>query len=254
MSARLAVAAGVLLIALAPIDALAQRGRGGAQGPPPTARAVAPIDLTGYWVALITEDWRHRMNTAQKGDFPPGITLNPRGRELANTWDPARDEAAREQCKAYGAIGIMRLPVRPSITWADDNTLRIDIDAGEQTRLLHFGTAPPARGPHTWQGHSVAQWELPGPRGRGPRGAGQLKVVTTNLRAGYYFRNGIPYSENAVLTEYFNRVTEADGTSYLLVTAMVDDPQYMNGQWVRTVHFKREPDGSKRAPSPCSAR
>ena len=60
---------------------------------------------------------------------------------MADTWDPAKDEAAGEQCRAYGAANIMRVPGRLHITWQNDTTLRIDTDAGTQTRLIRFGAA-----------------------------------------------------------------------------------------------------------------
>mgnify|MGYP003342381936 CR=1 FL=1 len=31
--------------------------------PAPTARSSAPVDLTGYWVSVVTEDWAWRMRT-----------------------------------------------------------------------------------------------------------------------------------------------------------------------------------------------
>src|SRR5215216_5045943 len=137
----------------------AQRGRGGG-APPRTPRQVAPIDLTGYWVSPIIEDWKFRMVTPNKGVFP-GIPLNAEGRKVGMSWDPAADEKAGEQCRAYGAAGIMRLPTRLHITWQDDSTLKIDSDYGSQTRLFHFGGAPPANGDRTWQGYTIANWESP---------------------------------------------------------------------------------------------
>src|SRR5579884_3336899 len=69
-------------------------GRGGApQGPPPTAKAAAPFDITGYWLSIVTEDWRYRMVSPPKNDFL-GIPLNPAGRKVGEAWDPAKDEAA----------------------------------------------------------------------------------------------------------------------------------------------------------------
>ena len=68
---------------------------------PPTAKAAAPMDLTGYWVAFVSEDWRFRMVTPPKGDYR-GVPLTPEGRKVADAWDPAADEAAGKKCKAYG--------------------------------------------------------------------------------------------------------------------------------------------------------
>src|SRR5215510_10809754 len=190
MNRSLMFAATVLALFIT-TSAYAQRG-GGARGggPPATARAAAPIDLTGYWVSVIAEDWRLRMITPPKGQFD-ALTLNAEGRRVGNTWDPDRDEKAGEQCKAYGAANIMRLPGRLHITWENDNTLRIDTDTGNQTRRFHFDAATP--GESSWQGHSVATWEY-GPAARGAARTGNLKVVTTNLRPGYIRKNGAPHS------------------------------------------------------------
>jgi len=249
----LIVAAGVALCLAAYLDA---QGRGGPPGPPPTAKAAAPEDLTGYWVSLVTEDWRYRMVTPPKGDYA-SVPLNPEGRRVADTWDPAKDEAAGLQCKAYGAAALMRVPTRVHITWADDNTLKVETDAGTQTRQFHFGQAQPPSGDAGWQGVSVANWEFAGGarggRGGPPRG-GSLKVATTHLRPGYLRKNGVPYSGNTVLTEYYTRTDESDGTSYLIITTMVEDPQYLAQTFVTSTHFKKEPDGGKWSPSACTAR
>ena len=122
-AAALALMVGVLAGAEA-----AQRG----QAPQP-ARAVAPIDLTGYWVSVVSEDWRHRVATSRKGDYE-SLPLNAEGRRIADMWDLAKDNAAGVQCKAFGIGGIMRQPGRLHITWPDDNTLKVDFDAGTQPR------------------------------------------------------------------------------------------------------------------------
>jgi len=250
----LIVAAGAALCLPAYLGA---QGRGGPPGPPPTAKAAAPEDLTGYWVSLVTEDWRYRMVTPPKGDYA-SVPLNPEGRRVADTWDPAKDEAAGLQCKSYGAAALMRVPTRVHITWADDNTLKVETDAGTQTRQFHFGQAQPSpSGDADWQGLSVANWEFAGGarggRGGPPRG-GSLKVATTHLRPGYLRKNGVPYSGNTVLTEYYTRTDESDGTSYLIITTMVDDPQYLAQTFVTSTHFKKEADGAKWSPSACTAR
>lgn len=220
-------------------------------------RAGAVLDLTGYWVAVINEDWRWRMMVPDKGDFA-GIPLTIDGRRMADTWDQTKDEAAGEQCRAYGAPGLMRLPTRLHITWADDNTLKIETDYGAQTRQLHFGETP-AAGERSWQGVSLATWEgdanAAPKKGGGPTGPKDLKVTTTNLRAGYLRRNGIPYSQNALLTEFFDLIPkQPNGDEWLIVNAIVEDPQYLTERWIVSSNFKREPDGAKWHPTPCSSR
>ena len=234
------------------------RGRGPAP-PPPTPKAAAPVDLTGYWVSIVTEDWRWRMVTPAKGDYA-SVPLNAEGRKAADAWDAAKDEAAGEQCRAYGAAGLMRLPGRVHIHWENDTALRVDTDTGTQSRTFRFGAPTTTAANPTWQGTSIANWETM-PAGRAVFGApdvgvpsGALKVVTTNLRPGYLRKNGVPYSENTILTEYYNVTKEPNGDQWLIVTTIVDDPKYLNQRFITSSHFKKEPDGSKWSPTPCTSR
>lgn len=238
----------------------AQGRQGGAPAAPANARTAAPYDLTGYWVSLVTDDWRYRMLTPPKGnvDYLP---VTAEGRRAANAWDPAKDAAAGEQCKAYGAGGIMRLPMRLHLTWEDDNTLKMDIDAGTQTRRFFFENTPqlatlhPVPADSSWQGYSLAAWQMPpGGRGqvaRGPQRFGQLRVVTKRLRAGYVRRNGVPYGPDATLTEFFVRLADRDGQEYLALTQMLDDPAYFQQQYIKTYQFKKQRDASGWNPRPC---
>jgi hypothetical protein len=250
-----ALAAGLTLLSA---SAVASAAAG--QAPPrQTAQAMAPVDLTGYWVSVVSEDWQWRMITPPKGDVA-SLPLNPEGTRLANQWDPAQEGS----CKAYGAAAIMRMPGRVHITWEGDSTLKIDTDAGQQTRRLRFNAnaAPPAA--RDLQGHSRAQWEITGQAagsgaeggagsaGRPPARWATLKVVTTNMRAGWLRKNGVPYSDNAVMTEYFDRFS--DGVDeWFTVTTMIEDPTYLTQPLVVSSNFKKEPDGSKFMPSPCKA-
>ena len=253
-----------ILLTLASADvAYAQRGgrgqRGEGQQGQRGARGSAPADLTGYWVAVITEDWRFRMVTPPRGQYG-NVPLSAEGRRIADTWDPAKDEAAGTTCKAYGAAGIMRLPGRLYITWENDNVLRIDADAGTQTRRLLFSGATPAAGDPGWQGQTVAEWQSAGGRGtRFTEGGlsepgGLMKAVTSKMRPGYLRKNGVPYGENAVMTEYFERHLAPSGEQYLVVTAVIEDPQYLNGSYLTSANFKKLPNNDGWKPTPCSAR
>ena len=250
--------------------------------PPASAKAGAPIDLTGYWVSVVSEDWRHRMATPRKGDYE-SLPLNANGRRAAGEWSLDADNSAGLQCKAFGVGGLMRQPGRLHVTWTGDDTLRVDFDAGTQTRVLEFASSKQPSGEKTWQGFSRAQWQRPpqaggGPQraqignntgpiapgggGRGQRGGpelsptlaegGALKVVTTNFRAGYLRKNGVPYSESAQITEYFHRLPDApNGDVYLLVVTTVEDPEYLNEPFYTSTMFKREANGAKWNPTPC---
>jgi hypothetical protein len=272
-----------VLAGLVLLDTHVGAQRGNPQPQPPRApRAAAPFDLTGYWVSIVTQDWRWRMVTPAKGDYQ-GLQLTPAARKIADAWDPAKDEAAGEQCKSYGAPALMSVPGRLHITWQDDDTLKVDADAGTQTRLLRFTLPPaqgapspssvsdvkaPADGPRTWQGTSAAQWLTPRPNvplqlrpadrtadAPDPRPTGgSLRVVTRNLRAGYLRKNGVPYSENAVLTEHWDLYKRPNGEEWLTITTQIEDPEYLTNVRLLAPIFKKEPDGSKWDPTPCSSR
>jgi hypothetical protein len=203
-------------------------GRGAA--PPRSPREAAPVDFTGHWVSVVTEDWRWRMVTPARGDFA-GVPLNPAARKLGLAWDP----------------------------------VKMETDAGTQTRLLRFRAGPSEGGP-SWQGHSVAQWEgivrgtgspdfLPiglNPR-EGTRGR-SLEVVTTNLRPGYLRKNGVPYSARTTLREYYDLFTERNGDVWFTVTTIVEDPEYLTEPFVTSSNFKKQADATGWNPRPCTAR
>jgi hypothetical protein len=239
--------------------------RGRAQGPArgqaqdaTTAQATAPKDLAGYWVSVVTEDWRWRMVVPIKGDFA-SVPLNLEGRKVADAFDPAKVLSGEDQCKSYGAPALLRVPGRLHVYWQDGNTLRIDADAGTQTRLLHFGGSPLATNEPQLQGYSVASWEGLAARGPVARKAvseapkGYLRIVTTHLRPGYLRRNGIPYSANAGLEEYLERFSESNGDVWLVATIIVTDPLYLSQPYVTHAHFKKIADASGWDPTPCRA-
>ena len=251
---RRAALGAVLVLAMGGIVARAQRG-----GPPGAARTpqqAAPIDLTGYWVSLVTEDWRYRVVTPPKGDYT-SVPLSPAGRKAADAWNPAQDETAGETCRAYGVGGVMRLPGRLHITWQDDRTLKVETEAGTQTRLLAF--TPPSPGTPDWQGASRASWDRSeaviggGFFGAAASAGGSLKVVTTGMKPGYLRRNGVPYSASAVITEYFDRFNLPGGDALLVVQTEVVDPTYLSQPFWTSTHFKRQGDATGWSPTPCRA-
>jgi hypothetical protein len=242
---------------------LAQAQRGTEQTKPISPREAARADFTGYWVSVISEDWRWRMVTPAKGDFA-SIPFTPEGRKVGETWDPAKDEASGDVCKAYGAAALMRLPGRVHIMWQDDATLKIETDAGMQTRLLHFGGEVPKDLKASRQGYTVAQWEgavrgIGLPRsGLGATREGtkskSMQAETTHLLPGYLRKNGFPVSGNAVVNEYFDLVTERGGQPWFVVTTIVEDPIYLQEPFVTSSNFKKQADATGWNPRACSAR
>jgi hypothetical protein len=242
------------ILAFAPA-LFAQFPGGPPPGPPKPAKQVAPIDLTGYWVSIVTEDWRFRMIAAPKGDWA-GVPLNAEGQKVAKEWDPAKDEAAGNKCKAYGAAGLMRLPTRLHITWQDENTLKIETDAGTQTRILHFGPPQAPSGPPTLQGYSVARWL--GPAGGvgyfgaafDPSKGGSLEVNTSHLTPGYLRRNGLPYSDKTTVQEFYDVIKEQEA-DWIVVKTIVSDPTYLFRTMITSTHFRKQPDATGWKPSAC---
>jgi len=250
----------LVLIAMTIVGVDAQRG-GGARGqapPPPTPKADAAIDLTGTWTAVITEDWALRMVTPRKGDYTR-VPMTPAARKIADAWDPARDEAAGEQCRGYGAPSVMRLPGRLRISWQDDTTMKMELEAGNQTRVFHFAEPGP-KGPGlperpglpepTWQGESRAQWQYT----VNPPRTGELKVLTNRLRPGYLRKNGVPYGLNTTITEYYHRMTAPNGDVWLTVVAEITDAENLREPFVQSTHFKRLAPNATFKPEACEAR
>jgi hypothetical protein len=73
------------------------------------------------------------------------------------------------------------------------------------------------------------------------------------MRPGYLRKNGVPYGENATLEEYFETFTEPNGDTWLTVTSIVTDPQYLTQPYATTMPFKKIPDRSGWDPTPCRA-
>ncbi len=254
---------------------------------PPNSPAAEAFDPTGYWVALISGDWRYRMIVPGRGAYRD-VPLNKNAKAFADAWNPSAEEVAGKQCEAYGAPALMRQPTRLHIHWQDANTLQVDTDNGMQTRLLHFmQTAGPARpeqpgvlppeperaataAPNdaaaiqaSWQGYSLASWDLwqaPIAAFRGPfdtvdnKPHGSLRVSTDHLLPGLLRKNGVPYSARTTLKEYWQVHREAQGVTWMTIASTVDDPVYLQTPYIYDVMFKQEPDGSKWDPTPCSLR
>jgi len=291
--------AAVFVIAFGTLVAAQGRGQGrGAGGqapaapaPPQTAQQAALIDLTGYWVSVVDEDWRLRMMTPPKGDYAY-VPLNAAGRKIADEFNPELYGGARYQtsqvidCRAYGGAGLMHMPMRLHITWDSPETLKIETDWGVQTRLLHFtpgksngdielalrnGEISGGHASASAQGYSIAAWEQPfrfnqttfqrGAVGRGgglgqnradeAQSGGSLGVVTTDLAPGWLRRNGVPYSSKARLIEHFMTFQDPTGKDWFTDTTTVIDPEYLNTPFFISSEFQKEPDGSKWAPHPC---
>jgi len=249
-------AAGMLCMSTSPwAQAQAPAARGTA---PESAEKAAPIDLKGYWVSVITQNWRFRMLVPGPGEYAD-IPINEKAKQFADAWKAGADEAAGKQCEAYGAAVLMRNPEQLHIAWLDPETLRVDTDAGMQTRLLHF--KPPAHGAPmqaSLQGASLAKWVMPGGGGflaapvAGGGHYGSLQVQTDHLSPGLLRKNGVPYGADTTMTEWWDLRIEPQGDEWLSISTTVRDPEYLQGPYIYDSVFQKEQDGSQWDPEPCS--
>ena len=247
-------------------DQAPPQGRGGPPGgrgaqPPRTARAAAPVDLTGYWVSAVTEDWRWRMVTPARGDFA-GVPLN-----AAAASSGSRGTLPRMPPPASSARRTVRLRscACPDGCTSPDRAIRRSRSRPTPARRPGSSSSDlprQNRGPASWQGSSVAQWEPP-MRGSGPadnlpialnpregtRGRA-LEVVTTNLREGYLRTNGAPYSARTTVREYFDVFTVGQDL-WFTVTTIVEDPEYLSTPFVTSSNFKRQADATGWSPTGC---
>ena len=225
-------------------------------GPPDTRspRERASIDITGQWVAVVTEDWRWRMITPPVGDTA-SLPVNERARAAAAEWDLERDRAEGALCKAFAGPGLMRQPTRIRIEWEDGDTLKLEFDAGRQVRRFEFTPQPVAE--RSLQGYSEAQWfrqtQSRGVFGaRTPPEGGSLVVRTAQLTGGYLRPNGVPFSERATVKEFFNTFTlPGDAGAWLVVTTVVSDPEYLTTELIMSTQFKKEASRGAWDPRPC---
>ena len=114
------------------------------------------------------------------------MPMNAAGVKMVESWDPARDAAAGEQCRGYGAPAVMRLPGRVRISWDSDTVMKVETEAGTPDAALHVRRAPQQTA--GWQGTSAAIWQPPAVAAAGAAAArrargGSLRVMTTNLQA-----------------------------------------------------------------------
>jgi len=74
------------------------------------------------------------------------------------------------------------------------------------------------------------------------------------MKAGYATRNGVPFSNNATLTEYFDLVKEKSGVEYLILTSTLEDPTYMSQPMWTATHFKKQSDATNFTPVSCDGK
>ena len=183
-------------------------------------------DFTGYWMWLPHEEFRMRLWGPEPGEIG-GLPLNEKAINAAMTFDPNDYYKPENQCRNHGAAYVMRAPFARQFLYEDTDTLLIRIELEAQERKIYLDGRLPSSEEHTGLGHSVGSWKNE-----------ILTVTTTHMTPYYHRRNGVPYSENAVMTEHFL----LHDSNYLTIITKVDDPEYLSEPLVRSISFKKLPD------------
>jgi len=208
----------------------------------------SPVRHPGYWVSVVTEDWRFRHGDSPKGIYT-GVSLNAEGRKIADAWDPANDEATGEQCRATGLRTSCGCP-DAFTSLQDEQTLKIETDAAKQT-VCYISIAIRGRGEIGRVFRKRHGTDPVGPRYRSSRFS---EGCHDQPQAGILAKEGVPYSASAVLTEYFDRVIEPTARRNLAITSTVRIQCIWRSRSSRHSHYKKQTDSSGWNPTPCSAR
>ncbi len=195
----------------------------------------AETDLTGYWSPIMHEDPIFRTAGPSLRDYS-GLPINDAARAIADAWNPEDNYKPENQCEMHGAAYIMRSPLRFDLSYDDADTIsiKIELEMGRERKIYLDGRAREP-GPATDMGHSVGQWD-----------GDTLTVTTTHMRQKYIRRNGVPNSEEAVMTEHFVR-----HGNLLTIISIIEDPVFLTAPLVRSVSFNRRDDEFKWIRFPC---
>lgn len=194
--------------------------------------AYAQVDLTGFWNGLLHEDQPERVPGPSIGDYL-GLPLNDNARAFAETWDASRLTVPEHQCRAHATPYIYRGPLLLRIAEQRDPQTqelvaiqhRIRNFQQDRTIWMDGRAHPSAYALHTWMGFSAGHWE-----GR------TLVVRTTHIKQMWHRRNGVPQSDQTVLTERFIR--HGDVLTHVTIT---EDPVFFDEPLVKTTNMRLSP-------------
>jgi len=203
--------------------------------------APSGYDLTGEWAPKFHEDQPERIPGPEIGDYL-GLPINAAARLHADSWDASLLTLPEHQCKPhpsdYSPRGPANLRIWKEIDTASQQLIayrtHISWQAPERTIWMDGRPHPPDYAAHTWQGFSTGVWD-----------GDMLTITTTHLKMGWIRRNGIPRSDQAVVTEHLVRHGD-----YLTWIVLIDDPVYLTEPFIRTTNFVLDPH-QQIAPYPC---
>lgn len=196
-----------------------------------TLPAFGQSDFAGVWNGLANEDKEPR--DPLPGEYA-GVPLSEAGKFRANTWSAAIWTLPVWQCRphpiGYWARSPHNILIQPEINPSTREVVAFHVQMQESitaTVYMDGRPHPPANALHTWNGFSTGEWV-----------GDTLKFTTTHLKASYLRRNGVEYSDEATMTQYWMR--RGDVLSWVQV---FNDPIYLTEPFIRISEFRLNPRG-----------
>ena len=194
--------------------------------------AAAQIDFSGEWGQRMHEEREHRQGGVRLGDYL-GLPMNDAGRLKADSWDASMLSLPEHQTmphpSTYGFRGPANLRIQKVLDPRTQEVIAFTLYGtfrGQMRTIWLDGRPHPSEyAPHTWQGFSTGTWQ-----------GDMLTVVTTHIKTGWLYRNGVAHSENATMWEQWMR----NGDILTFIT-IVDDPTYLEEPLVRTTDWVLTP-------------
>lgn len=199
------------------------------------------IDLSGNWANRLHEDWVERAPGPHIGDYT-GLPLNDEARAVADAYQVSMQNMPERQCILYTShymvLGPQNLRIEGDrdpisgaiVAWRMSGA----VDRPPRTIWMDGRAHPSPHAPHTAAGFSTGRWE-----------GTMLSVRTTHLKTGLVWRNGVPHSDQATMSEHFIR-----HGNLLTVVMILEDPVYFEEPFIRSATFELDPM-TRVLPEPC---
>ena len=208
------------------------------------APALAQVDLSGTWATRNHEDWMERWPGPDVGDFT-GLPINEDAVARALAYSPSQLALPERQCLYYGptytVIGPFGLRIWSESEPVDGRVISWHmsgaVDKTPRTIWMDGRPHPSPNAVKTFRGFSTGRWE-----------GDTLIVTTTHMKAGPLRRNGVPHSDQTVMTEFISRYDDK-----LTILAIIDDPVYMEEPHVISRTWQEDADTVVPVyPAPCT--
>ncbi len=198
----------------------------GAVGPP----LMAEVDLSGYWQPDAAQDQGIRGGGPDTDAFM-GVPLSAQARAAGLSWSPESRDQLWRTCEPYSAnyllVGPFGFNISPD-TRADGYVVAWNISATidrDPTVIWMDGRQGSSLALHTPAGFTTGRWE-----------GDTLITTTTQIQDNMLYRNGVPNSNQEVMTMYMTR-----HDNLLSITGIMQDPVYLTAPYVLTGIWWNDP-------------